>query len=90
MRSKTTETLRVRVLKSDIRKGVEGSCSRCPIAIAVRRLAPRGKSVVVTWDEAILGHTTTYDLPRVASRFIDRFDEGKPVKPFSFTATRYL
>ena len=83
-----SESLRVRVLKRHIKAGKpESSCS-CPIAQAVREVSPKKKRVSVSHFLTV--GKKHYDLPKVAIRFIDRFDAGKSVKPITFTAERQI
>jgi hypothetical protein len=80
------EKLRVRVLKRHILKGIPASVCSCPIALAVREVGTQKKKVSVTFEIQV--GKKYYDLPTVANRFINKFDDGEPVKPFSFTAER--
>lgn len=73
--------MKVRVLKKDIVRGVPINCSLCPVALALRRKSHR--LVKVMWDTITVG-TRSFRTPARVRRFIDRFDVGKPVKPFSF------
>lgn len=92
--------LEVRVSRSDIRDGVKGSCSRCPIALALWRAL---KSKFRRWDI----HATSADCveltgnmyrnatvkilagrtPNSARKFMERFDKGHTVEPFNFLVT---
>jgi len=75
--------LRISVTQEDIDKGTSRS-AYCPVALAVKRLGYK--------DVHVLGEIRADDfrfsVPLLAAKFIDRFDEGKPVYPFTFTATR--
>lgn len=75
-------TLRIDVTEKDIRLGHVKDPWSCPIARGGRRAA-RKKCVVGTKDVTI-GHINV-PLPKRAQRFIERFDAGLAVKPFSFT-----
>lgn len=78
--------LRIEVTAADIKNGVPGSFSRCPIARAIRRTTGTRQSVRVmstTW----VGHLC-YRLPLCAVKFINRFDDDEACKPFVFTMRR--
>jgi hypothetical protein len=72
----------VRVTKKDICRGVMGSCTRCPVVLALNR------ATGVEWH--VIGSTASKAggsqlcLPHKARQFIRNFDSGRPVKPFSF------
>ncbi len=73
----------IRVTATDIKRAAFGDAARCPIALALRR-AKAGPAPSVgcrTWND---GAGMVYDLPKKAQTFIQRFDDGKKVKPFSF------
>jgi hypothetical protein len=77
--------IRVEVTAADIAAGVRRFCSYCPVSLAVRRAT--GWLVQVDDDEVHLrvgDLTSRVKLPPEAVRFVWRFDEGKPVKPFAF------
>jgi hypothetical protein len=74
--------VRVRVTEKDIVVGVYGSCFRCPIARAMARVF-RTQIHVGSCSFSRAGWYRF--LPTEACDFISRFDEGKTVKPFSFT-----
>ena len=82
-----TKTVKVNVTKTGIRKGEAGSRVCCPIARALK--AKGFKNVYVNTDHVefdVYGHTWYVDLPKLARKFIDRFDTNKKsVKPFTFT-----
>lgn len=86
----------VHVEACDIERGKPGSATSCPIARAVRRQHASKRGVSVGRDDVVVGsrgetrrHPAVYALPAKASRFVGRFDEGKPVRPFSFVMTRF-
>ena len=81
-----SETLRIRVLKRHILRGKPMSECSCPIAHAVREVAPKHKRVSVGYETLQIAKKT-YLLPGIARTFIDRFDTGNTVKPITFTAT---
>ena len=73
---------RIRITESNIKNGIPQHCSRCPTALALRRQIP-GVSWVV--EEDYLDLDDEYPTPKSVRKFIEAFDHGKPVKPFSFT-----
>jgi hypothetical protein len=88
---------KIDVLKTDIKKGKRREPRSCPVARAVcRTLRSQLKNFegvsVYGGPSGIALNTTddvseTIDAPIRASRFISKFDKGKPVKPFSFYLT---
>jgi hypothetical protein len=85
--SNKSNKIKITVTKDDIKSGHRGSVYCCPIAISVRRQAFSSKNVSVSaGDCSIAG--TYWELSRSAQRFISAFDNGRPVKPFSFIMTQ--
>jgi GH35 family endo-1,4-beta-xylanase len=79
----------VRVTRECIRKGKPDSENMCPIARAIRPLVNK-KAVKVYGMDAYIGDYS-YELPDEAAQFVDDFDSGLAVKPFSFKiGERYL
>ena len=82
----------IRVTRDDIRKGVKDSPCNCPIARAAKRVF--GTKNVNVSGEAIEvgygygGYETLYlPLPKAGERFVEAFDDGKPVTPQTFTVS---
>lgn len=72
----------IKVKRKHIINGRRGSCKVCPIAKA---LVEQFDTTMVNVDgEFAQVNLVSSKLPRSASRFIDRFDDGKKVKPFNF------
>lgn len=71
----------IKVTEDDIRYGIRSNCDACPIARAASREIDR--FVAVGGSSAEIGRLFCA-LPRSAMRFIRRFDNGAPVKPFNF------
>lgn len=74
--------MRIHVRPHHIAAGKQGSCEACPIALALAEATGRqgwevSDLLAYRWPEA-------YPLPDVATRFIHDFDQGRPVRPFSF------
>jgi hypothetical protein len=55
----------------------------CPIALAIRAAFP-GSEARVDADSMVLYDGISIDLPLEAETFIDDFDNGLSVKPFTF------
>lgn len=81
----------ITVTKTDIKKGKKESTTCCPIALAVKRKLKKPQLIYVFRDEIRFGrqwgnnYDNDIDLPKSAVKFIDKFDDGEKVKPFSFT-----
>jgi hypothetical protein len=75
----------VEVTTGGIKLGVKESFQRCPIARALKYLK-FGKVEIdgELADFTYKGVKYKAALPKVAHNFITRFDNGKPVKPFTF------
>lgn len=73
----------IHVTAEDIATGVRGECMTCPVAIAVNR-------VTRTWCYVFSdGHIGIHgdqwiEAPREVSMFLQMFDAGLPVTPFTF------
>ena len=79
--------VKIKVTQRDIDRGIVEDCRSCPIALATRRTR------IMPLGDLFVGSTTLdfngrwmYDSK--AARFIDRFDAGLSVRPFTFIATR--
>lgn len=92
--------LKVNVTCKHIEAGIKLNVGKCPIALALieafRALDDKNNarwiSVIVDSSEVTIERDKRLDeiwaLPDSASRFISRFDAGKPVKPFTFSMKR--
>jgi hypothetical protein len=88
--------MKIKVTQKDIDKGSKGSCYECPIAHAFKRevknkiryaFAVNADSIdLVTKDY----RRYIYALPKEAKKFIQRFDNDQPVKPFTFEIEKDL
>lgn len=74
------------VTNKDIDRGAPKSVWQCPIAIALKRKFAKFTPSVseVEFSLWFKGDQEFYSLPRKAEKFIQDFDNGKKVKPFSF------
>lgn len=77
----------VTVTKEDIAEGTH-ACTRCPIALALRRALPGAYQVYVRHDSIVIAPRdtllATYELPDPVADFVNRFDAMDTVAPFSF------
>lgn len=78
---------RIDVTATDIKKGLARNGCMCPVARAAKRAFRTGESVFVMGY--IWALDVTWDMPKKALWWIVRYDSGKPVRPFSFYATRH-
>lgn len=78
----------IEVTQEDIDKGVPENCSKCPVARAIERTLPNPSPSIAVDPEVIEwfdGDQWQFRYTKVkVQTFIERFDAGKPVKPFSF------
>ena len=85
----------IEVTADDIRLGERTHACRCPVARAVARatggsideadVAAAAGKMNVTFPD---GTFAEYALPQEVDAFMDAFDHGRPVAPFTFTARR--
>lgn len=88
--------LTVEVTEEDIKNGDRWRAQSCPLALALYRQYPRdnngarwlvGILDVLAWDREAFNRgqsSSRLVLSKAATRFIKRFDNGKPVKPATF------
>lgn len=77
--------MKVKVMKTDIKKGLRGLAGRCPIALALERSGVGSPRVYDDHIEGWFNHNTlNFKTSRRAGAFIRKFDSGKRVKPISF------
>lgn len=81
------EPIEISVTQADIDAGRRANCLFCPIALAAQRVYGHGVSVGI-WCLYFVNRQEQLALPIEASRFITRFDQRKPVTPFTFTPLR--
>ena len=76
----------IKVTQEDINNGEKSSCTGCPIALALRRKfraakqVEVGTSMVNIWYDEKLKQIK---LPKSITTFIERFDDGCGVQPFT-------
>lgn len=85
--------VKIDVTAEDIANGVPSNCGKCPIALALLRVVPSPIVLNVDGDSVSfclpskpsgLHPHAASDLPFVAQWFVQDFDNGQPVVPFSF------
>jgi hypothetical protein len=84
--SKNKTEVVITVTESHIKRGKIQDSNSCPVALALRSKKYRAVNVD---DDSInfvnrSGRDVELDTPKKVSTFIERFDSGKKVKPFSF------
>ncbi len=87
--------MKIKVTLKDIEEGYRGSCYDCPIALAFRREVKTTSITGLSVGAARILHReaytwNAYTLPKKAQTFVKRFDDGKPVKPFTFEIEKDL
>lgn len=77
--------MKIKVIAEDIEHGLPCEEKGCPIALAVSRaLGIEAGKVSISLDDVFVSGAE-FTLPAKAVAFISRFDDGKTVKPFTFT-----
>ena len=83
--------MKIQVTKEDIKKGEQGSCEWCPVALAIQRTYGKDKLVTVDVDSMGIWQDNReqhYQLPLIARDFIHDFDnsdiKSEQLKPFLF------
>lgn len=81
--------MKITVTQKDIDKGLKSTCYYCPIALAFKRKIkseiPCGVAVNAKNVHHFHGKSwERYNLPKEAKKFIQKFDNDQPVKPFTF------
>lgn len=74
--------IKISVTQEHIGEGSMRNPYHCPIALACKSTGLVIKAVKST--QIVLPEWGHIPLPRSAKRFISKFDNGKPVKPFNF------
>ena len=87
--------MKIKVTQKDIEEGYRGSCHDCPVALAFKREVKTAFEIGLSVGAERILHREvhewdTYTLPKRAQTFIKRFDNGKPVEPFTFEIKKDL
>ena len=75
------------VKKRHIKLGMRGSCTRCPVALALVEALEKGgfvSDLVDVMEGTITIGSLRYSPPRKVTQFIIDFDDRKPVRPLNF------
>jgi hypothetical protein len=77
---------KIEVTQEHINKGTGRSCTRRPVALALKEVLKPG-AVEVDGSNIILDHSIWIDAPPLVQKWIKVFDAGgrKTIKPISFT-----
>jgi hypothetical protein len=76
----------ISVTHADITEGVKNACNHCPIALAIKRAFNCDcVMVLASFDIIVNSQQYTSEDPETVQEFINNFDNGFPVQPFSFT-----
>lgn len=81
--------MKIKVEQKHINAGQRFKCHLCPVALAIQHTTDTSQDEVsvgmttIQWSDKSKGNYET-PTPASARRFISQFDQGKPVKPFSF------
>lgn len=82
----------IKVTQEDIDGGITDDMRLCPIALAVRRITKEDLVEVdenTIYIETIIGRSPKlYKTSKTAKKFIQDFDAGEKVKPFSFKLSK--
>jgi hypothetical protein len=78
--------IKVNVTKDHIRKGIRGSACDCPLALALKETLIT-TNVSVDANSIRVNHVY-FKTDKKDVRFIERFDAGKPVRPYSLELCR--
>lgn len=76
----------IRITEAHIRDGVKGSECDCPIALALRDTL--FTDAVRVNGEGIFVNNRKFNMDKEDLRFMERFDNGQRVKPYSFRLIR--
>lgn len=76
--------MKITVTQADIEEGRPYNCNLCPVALAVSRAFRVPQHAVSVDGLFITVNDQNYDPPALVDEFIQAFDDGKKVIPFSF------
>lgn len=80
------KSIKISIAPRHIRCGTKGSMESCPIALAIKE-ALLTDNVKVD-GSGIFINERKYEVDKKDLRFIERFDNGERVSPYSFELTR--
>ena len=73
--------MKIQIKKKHIEQGKRGRSTLCPIALALKE---KGFECVKVNAETVEVDGTDLVLSKQEARFVELFDDGRPVKPFVF------
>jgi len=73
--------MKIHVTEKHIINGKTTNPWQCPVALAIKEATGRKPTVISEWYSF---NNEELPLPEKVTKFIDNFDRGKKVKPFSF------
>lgn len=73
----------ITVTDDHIKQGVKRECTLCPVALAIRSQLP-DSNIDVYRSTFLIAAGHIIKAPESVRKFIDKFDKGMDVKPFSF------
>jgi hypothetical protein len=81
--------MKIKVTQKDIDKGIRSSYYYCPIAHAFKRAVKNNNELDCCVASSYIVYRpddkrNRYKLPKKARKFIEHFDNYRPVEPFSF------
>lgn len=76
--------MKIDVTAADIQLGRPRTITLCPVARAIRRATKSRHGLWSVCESFILCGKIRHKTPRKVAAFIRRFDNQKPVEPFSF------
>lgn len=84
--------MRVTVSKEHIENGVEKNSQHCMIADAIKAACPKAQYIMVDLQSIRFSDKSkkkryVYMTPAIAQHNLIQFDQGNPVKPFTFSLT---
>ena len=77
------KTKLIKVTKTDIRRGTRFSACYCPVALALYRAFDKPQYCIAGLGSIAVNHIE-WITPVQVMKFMDAFDSGNPVEPFSF------
>jgi hypothetical protein len=79
--------VKITVTENDIKSGQKKDGGQCAIAKAVRRIFGDNSKVYMAHGGRLTVRQFEFLLPRNIARWVEKFDAGRKVKPFSFWLT---
>ena len=87
-----SNVIAIEVTEGDISNGRSKQCDICPIALALSRAIPEARKIAVQPYGVYYSIGDVYfraEFPEAVRGFVDKFDHGCDVSPFSFVMEPY-